>query len=167
MSISTYTELQSAVKNWMQRADITFNATDMIPDLILMGEQYINRHARTRDMEAALSVVIASGVAAIPSDFVALKYAYLDHDPVYTLQPQSASFIITAYPYRAADDISKYIVLLYRDCLLINNSRVYEKTIPPGKDCGEQEVQEVQGWVQGGLRWGPEGPSEVQGSPKG
>ena len=111
MSISTYAELQTAVTGWMQRSGVVFDGTDYVPDLITMGEKYIFRHARTRDMETSLSVALSSGVGAVPADFVALKYAYLDHSPVYPVQPKAASWIITAYPTRSADDVPQFIAI--------------------------------------------------------
>lgn len=99
MSISTYAELQTAVASWLKRTDLT----DEIPDLITLGEKWIFRRARTRDMETALSVSISSGVAAVPADYVEMKHAYIDGTPVCPVQRQSASQIYARYPLRSAD----------------------------------------------------------------
>ena len=99
MSISTYAELKTAVANWLHRSDLT----DEIPDLITLGEKWIFRHARTRDMETALSVAISSGVAAVPSDYVEMKHAYIDGTPTSQIRRQSASQIYARYPTRSAD----------------------------------------------------------------
>ena len=104
MSISTYAELQTAVGNWLKRSDLTSS----IPDLIMLGEKWIFRHARTRDMETAFSVTISSGVAALPSDYVAMKQAYIDGTPITNLQPKAASWILLRYPSRQAADIPKF-----------------------------------------------------------
>lgn len=104
-STPSYAELKTGVADWLKRADLTSS----IPDLIYMAEKWIFRHARTRDMETALSVVISSGVAALPADFVSLKHAYISGTPVTTLQPKSSSWIYLQYPTRSADSKPKFI----------------------------------------------------------
>ena len=108
MTISTYANLQTAVKGWLQRASISFDSTDYVPDLIRMGELYIFRHARTRDMESSISSTMSSGTIAIPADYVAMKHCYLTTTPVTPLQRKAADWIYTAYPTRSADDIPKF-----------------------------------------------------------
>jgi len=72
MSITTYAELQTAVGAWLHRSDLT----GIIPDLITLGEKRIFRKARCRVMESALTGTIASGVIAVPSDYLEIKFAY-------------------------------------------------------------------------------------------
>ncbi len=105
MSISTYAELQTAVSNWLHRADLAIYA----PDLILMGEKWIFRHARTRHMETALSVAITSGVAPVPADFVALKHARVSASPSISLTIRPASWIYSQYPNRGAGSLPQFI----------------------------------------------------------
>lgn len=101
----TYAELKTSVSTWLHRADLT-NYAD---DLILMGEKWIVRHARTRDMEAALSVVMSSGLAAIPTDYVELKYAYIDGTPVRKLDKKEPSWIVENYPTRSSTSKPSFI----------------------------------------------------------
>lgn len=101
----TYAELKTAVASWLKRSDLTSYADD----LILMGEKYIFRKARTADMEAALSVTIASGVAAVPADYVALKHAYIDGTPVGTVQMKSPGWIYENYPVRSSEGKPKFM----------------------------------------------------------
>jgi hypothetical protein len=101
----TYAELKTAVANWLHRSDLT----NYVDDLILMGEKYVVRHARTRDMETSLNVTMSSGVAAIPTDFVALKHARIDGTPSTTLQPKPADWIMLRYPLRSAESMPKFI----------------------------------------------------------
>lgn len=98
MSISTYSDLQTAVGNWLQRSDL--NA--IIPDLIMLGEKRIFRTVRVRAMETALNGTIASGVLAVPSDYLALKFAYLDTTPAFDLKRVSASQVYQQFPYRSS-----------------------------------------------------------------
>jgi len=98
LSINTYAELQTAVASWVHRADLT----TPIPDLIMLGERWIWRHARVRDMEAALSLTIASGVATIPTDYRSLKHARIDGTPTRHLRMRAASWIMENYPLRSS-----------------------------------------------------------------
>jgi hypothetical protein len=68
MTISTYTELQTAVANWLHRTDLT--AT--IPDFISMAESRINSdlHAITKETEVTLTTVSGQSYSTLPSDFV-------------------------------------------------------------------------------------------------
>lgn len=106
MSITTYAELKSAVKNWLKRGT---ELDTYLDDIITLGEKRIYREMRVRPMEAALSVAISSGVAVIPSDYVELKYAYLDGSPVYPLRMREAGWIIGQYPIRSADRVPSFI----------------------------------------------------------
>jgi hypothetical protein len=54
-------------------------------------------------METTLTGTIASGVVSLPSDYLDLKFAYIDSDPVSKLSRTSASQIYEQYPYRNAD----------------------------------------------------------------
>jgi hypothetical protein len=99
MAISTYAELQTAVASWAHRSDLT----SIIPDLILVAEKRIYRTLRIRKMETALSSTISSGVISVPSDYLALKSAYVDGSPTSPLSRSSVQKIYEDYPTRSAD----------------------------------------------------------------
>ncbi len=99
MSITTYAELQAAVTSWLHRSDLT----SIVPDLIVLGEKRIFRKVRCRVMETALNETIASGVIAVPSDYLELKYSYINSTPVSNLTKASASQIYAEYPLRTSD----------------------------------------------------------------
>lgn len=105
MSISTYSDLQTAVANWTKRSDLT----SIIPDLILLGEKYLFRYARTRDMEEDLNVTISSGLAAVPADYVELKTAYIDGTPIKKLTRTGLDALLTQYPLRTGSGTAKLI----------------------------------------------------------
>jgi len=111
MSISTYNELQTSVKGFLSRDSVAFSGADYVPDLIMLGEKWIFRHARTRDMETALSVTMSSGVAALPADYVALKHARLTTTPTTPLAPVSPSWLYARFPLRSADEKPLYIAV--------------------------------------------------------
>ena len=99
MSITTYSELQTAVAGWLHRSDLTA----IVPDLIVLGEKRIFRKVRCRVMETSLSDTIASGVIAVPSDYLELKYSYINTTPVSNLTKASASQIYEEFPLRSSD----------------------------------------------------------------
>ena len=107
MSISTYAELQTAVTNWTKRADLATPA----PDLILLGEKWIFRNVRAREMETALSGTISSGVLAVPSGFRQLKHARVNESPNVPLRIVSATYIYENYPQRSGGNTPKFIAV--------------------------------------------------------
>jgi hypothetical protein len=68
----------------------------------MLGERRIYRKLRIRTMETALNVTMASGLAAVPSDYLALKSAYIDGTPVQRLQRRNVDFIYDKYPTRSS-----------------------------------------------------------------
>jgi hypothetical protein len=60
-------------------------------------------------METALSDTIASGVIAVPADYLELKYAYINSTPIKNLQKATASQIYAQYPLRSSDAKPGYI----------------------------------------------------------
>lgn len=99
MSIASWTDLKTSVANWLHRGDLAAVAEDFI----MMGEWKVNRMLRVSSMEADLNVVMASGLAALPADYVGLKFAYIDGNPVGKLDRKTAEWIIANYPNRAVD----------------------------------------------------------------
>ena len=105
MAIATYADLQTAISSWLKRADLT----NYTADLITLGETWIYRKARTRAIEASLSVAISSGVAAVPSDFIALKNARISGTPDTPLALRPAEWIYDQFSLRSADSKPRYI----------------------------------------------------------
>lgn len=99
MSIATYAELKTAIANWLKKSTLT----SYIPDFIMMGEKRIYRELRIRAMETSLSSAISSGVIAVPSSYVQLKFAYVDGSPVRHLTLKDPSYIYENYPTRSSD----------------------------------------------------------------
>lgn len=67
MAITTYSELQTAVQNWlMDRTDIA----DFVPDFVTLGSGYINGALRVRQMETVADLTPTSGICTLPDDFI-------------------------------------------------------------------------------------------------
>ena len=59
-------------------------------------------------METALSATISSGVIAVPTGYLEMKYAYINASPTSTLQRKDLDYIYTNYPTRSADGKPAY-----------------------------------------------------------
>jgi hypothetical protein len=107
MTINTYATLKTAVTSWM---DIT--ASDLstkIDDLVTIAENRILRECFTKDSEYSYSGTIASGVIAVPSDWIKWKFVYIDGTPVQTLEPRSAEWLYGNYGTRSSSGKPKTI----------------------------------------------------------
>lgn len=68
MAITTYSELQTAIANWVHRS----NLTSRIPEFIALAEARLNRDLRLRTMESneSISTSIGSRTVALPTGFL-------------------------------------------------------------------------------------------------
>ena len=66
MAISTYTELQSAVADWLNRTDLT----SVIPSFISLAEAKFNRELRVRDMLTRKQATSDAEYVSLPDDFL-------------------------------------------------------------------------------------------------
>lgn len=82
MSITNYSELQTAIANWTKRTD----QTALIPDFITLAENKLNRLLRTRDMETSATITPVLAVAALPADYLELRRLYLNTTPAMELE---------------------------------------------------------------------------------
>ena len=84
MAISTYAELQTAVSNWLHRADLT----SRIPEFISIAESRIARKLRIREMETEsdVSITASTRTAALPTGFREVRRVYLSSSPIQQLE---------------------------------------------------------------------------------
>ena len=83
MAISNYTELKTAVANWLDRDDLT----DRIPEFIALAEARFNRVLRLRSMETkqTASTVAAQRNYALPTNYIQMRNFQLNTNPLTTL----------------------------------------------------------------------------------
>jgi hypothetical protein len=103
MPFTTYAELQTTIGTWLHRSDLTA----MIPDFITLGEDRIYRSLRHKDMETSLNSTISSGVLTVPSDFIQMRFAYIDSSPSQSLDFVSPNIIYKKYGQRSATGFPK------------------------------------------------------------
>ena len=76
MAITTFSELKTALANWLHRDDLT----SRIPEFVSLAEDKIGLELRVRAMETSADLTIASGTrtVALPTRFVQQRRIYLD-----------------------------------------------------------------------------------------
>ena len=84
MAISTYSELNTAVANWLDRDDLT----DRIPEFIALCEARFNRLLRIRAMEnkQTASTVAAQRNLALPTGFIQMRNLQINTSPIVPMQ---------------------------------------------------------------------------------
>ncbi len=96
MSIATFSELSTAVANYLARSDLT----DQIPDFIRFAELRLRRELRIRQMLKSVTTTTTSGdgTVEIPSDFLEARDFYVTGNP-----PQPLSFLSPSVFIRNTD----------------------------------------------------------------
>jgi len=69
MAITTYSELQAAIADWLNRSDLTAR----IPDFITLAETRINRDLRAREQQVIATANVDTPFFALPGDFLEFK----------------------------------------------------------------------------------------------
>jgi len=83
MAISNYTELKTAVANWLDRDDLT----DRIPEFIALAEARFNRVLRLRSMESKYTADTVAGQRnlALPASYIQMRNFQVNTSPLTTL----------------------------------------------------------------------------------
>ncbi len=83
MAISNYSELQTAVANWLDRDDLTAR----IPEFIALAEARFNRILRLRSMEAkyTANTVASQRNLALPAGYIQMRNFQVNTSPLTTL----------------------------------------------------------------------------------
>jgi hypothetical protein len=106
--ITNYTTLQTAVGDWLARDDLS----TFIPGFVQNWEEDFYREPDNWAswMESALSVSISNDVAAVPTDYLGLKIAYIDGQTSAPLKRISLDQLYQRYPRsQNAGDTAVYI----------------------------------------------------------
>lgn len=87
MAIGTYSELKTALANWLNRSDLT----DRIPEFIAMAEAGFNRVLRVRDQVVRTRSDILGQFATLPADFLEGINIQVNDTIPYTIPVLSSS----------------------------------------------------------------------------
>lgn len=92
MAITTYAELQTAIGDWLNRADLD----QKIPDFIRLAESTLNDVFRSADMVVSATQAITSGRATLPADALEIAYvqvASTEDEPLEQITPQQLTML--------------------------------------------------------------------------
>ena len=84
MAIGNYTELNTAVANWLDRDDLSAR----IPEFIVLAEARFNRLLRIRAMEEKQTASTVSGQRnlALPTNFIQMRNLQINTSPITPMQ---------------------------------------------------------------------------------
>lgn len=99
MSITTYSELQTAIANWLLRDDLATR----IPEFIALAEAQMNRDLRIRDMQKRVTTSMVSGTEYYdtPDDLLEIRNIQINTDPVRKLRFVTPDQQMEEYPHNA------------------------------------------------------------------
>lgn len=82
-TITTYSELTTALQNWLDGAE----AVETHPDqMIFLAEAYFRRNILSLERETDATLTATTGTVTLPADFLEYRTAYVDTDPRSMLQ---------------------------------------------------------------------------------
>lgn len=95
MSIASYSELKTAIANFLARDDLT----DQIPNFIQLAEARMSRELETREQEkrATATLTASDEYIALPTDLREVREVKINTDPVRVLTYHSPSSLDTSY----------------------------------------------------------------------
>jgi hypothetical protein len=102
MTIASYSDVQTSVLKWIARttdADLTAIA----PDLITLFESAANRRLRVRQQELSTTLTPSSGIATLPSDYLAWRRVTWTGSTNRELEYVHPSYLHARYPTNPAD----------------------------------------------------------------
>lgn len=109
MSIGSYSELKTAVANFLARDDLT----DQIPNFIQLAEARMSRELETREQEKRATATLTSGdeYVALPTDMREVRQVKLNTDPVRVLSYHSPVSLDMAYGSSGASQPAGYSII--------------------------------------------------------
>lgn len=90
MAITTYSELQTSITDWLNRADLT----SQIPDFIALAEADINRRIRHWRMERRSTAILDTQYSALPGDFIEPVRLSITSGDTYKLETESQAQLL-------------------------------------------------------------------------
>ena len=109
MAITTYTELQTAVNNWLARTDLAGRS----PEFIALAEGRMNRELETRSQEKRVtaSLTAGDGYVSLPTDLRRIREVRLNTSPLTVLNYYSPHAIDREFSSAATGKPSSYSII--------------------------------------------------------
>lgn len=106
MALDTYANLQTAIASWIARSDLT----TPIVDFITIFEAAANRRLRVRQQETSTSLTPSSGVATLPTDYLAWRRVTWTGDTNRELDYVHPSYMHALYPTSPSDSPNVFTI---------------------------------------------------------
>lgn len=95
MAITTYSELQTAVANWLDRTDLT----SRIPEFISLAELQLDRTLRARELISRATATLDEEYEALPNNFAEMQRLYITNtSPKIELTGMAPTALVQRYP---------------------------------------------------------------------
>ena len=106
MAISTYSELQTAAANWLDRDDLT----NRITEFVSLAEATFNRVLRLRAMETTAADTTPSGSKEepLPTNYLQMREIHLTTSPIVSLSYITPEIMFIDNPEGKAPDCIVY-----------------------------------------------------------
>src|SRR5688572_20237714 len=105
MSISTYSQLESAMENWLKRGGLD----DRIPEFITLGESRIGREVKCKQMEQRVSTDAAIYVS-VPSDYVSMRGVRIQGSTIGWLDYMTPDEFFSRTPSSGGSESNRYTI---------------------------------------------------------
>lgn len=109
MAITTYTELKTAVDNWLARTDLSGRS----PEFIALAESRMNRELETRSQEKRVTAntVADDEYVSLPTDVRRIRHVRLNTNPKTILKFYSPEALDAEYPSTGTGKPRAYSVI--------------------------------------------------------
>jgi hypothetical protein len=94
MAITTYSELKTAVENWLDHSLFTAR----VPEFIALFEACANRRLRVRQQETSTNLTPSNGSVALPADYLSWRRVTWTGSTRVELEYVHPSYLQAAYP---------------------------------------------------------------------
>jgi hypothetical protein len=109
MALTTYSELQTETAAWLKRTGVSAT-TDKVTLFIALFEAWGNRNIRARNMQARETLTPTSGVASLPSDFLAVRRLTWAGSTSRVLEYVNPDYFDLSNPTSASSDADYYTI---------------------------------------------------------
>jgi len=109
MAINSYFTLQTAVKNWLDRQDLS----SRVPEFISLAEARIARRLRSRGIEERATTSLVSGQEyySLPTDFITARSIKVNSSPVRVLKYKIPTQLNELYPTSTIGSPTHYTII--------------------------------------------------------
>ena len=109
MAINSYSTLQTAVANWLDRDDLS----DRTPEFIALNEAVFNRVLRIRPMETIVTTPTVGGTKSydLPTGYVQMREIHLDTSPITSVQYMTPEMLYRIWAGSSSGKPSAYSII--------------------------------------------------------